>query len=95
MKFLNHEEDEMELIISYESQKVEKIKCKMSEKIEDILTKFANKINVDYSSFMILYSGKALENNDLKSTFFQVMSTHDKIQKSMNILIYTKATIFL
>ena len=95
MKFLNHEEDEMELIISYESQKVEKIKCKMSEKIEDILTKFANKINVDYSSFMILYSGKALVNNDLKSTFFQVMSTHDKIQKSMSILIYTKSTIFL
>ena len=95
MKFLNHEEDEMELIISYESQKVEKIKCKMSEKIEDILTKFANKINVDYSSFMILYSGKALVNNDLKCTFFQVMSTHDKIQKSMSILIYTKATIFL
>ena len=95
MKFLNHEEDEMELIISYESQKVEKIKCKMSEKIEDILTKFANKINVDYSSFMILYSGKALVNNDLKSKFFQVMSTHDKIQKSMSILIYTKSTIFL
>ena len=90
MKLLNLETEEISLIISYESQKVETLKCKMNDKIENILTGFASKINVEYSSLFVLYSGKIIQGNDLKKTFFQVMNGHDKKEKSMNILVYRK-----
>ena len=70
MEFLNIESGEINLIISYESQNVEKIKCKASDKMEDILSAFAQKKNVDYSSFLILYSGKELHGSDLKKNNF-------------------------
>ena len=93
MEFLNIESGEINLIISYESQNVEKIKCKESDKMEDILSAFAQKKNVDYSSFLILYSGKELQGSDLKKTIFQIMTQIDKEQKTMNLLIYSKNSV--
>ena len=90
MELLKIESEEISVIISYESQKVETLKCKMNDKIENILTGFASKINVEYSSLFVLYSGKIIQGNDLKKTFFQVMNGHDKKEKSMNILVYRK-----
>ena len=93
MEFLNIESDEINLIISYESQNVEKLKCKASNKMEDILSAFAQKKNADYSSFLILYSGKELQGSDLKKTIFQTMTKIDKEQKTMNLLIYSKNSV--
>ena len=93
MEFLNIESGKINLIISYESQNVEKIKCNASDKMEDILSAFAQKKNVDYSSFLILYSGKELHGSDLKKTIFQIMTRIDKEQKTMNLLIYSKNSV--
>ena len=71
MEFLNIESGEINLIISYESQNVQRLKCKASDKMEDILSSFAQKKNADYSSFLILYSGKELQGSDLKKQFFK------------------------
>ena len=90
MEFLNIESGEINLIISYESQNVEKIKCNASDKMEDILSAFAQKKNVDYSSFLILYSGNVIQGPDLEKTFSQIITKNDKQQKTMNILIYSQ-----
>ena len=90
MELLKIESEEISVIISYESQKVETFKCKMNDKLENFVTRFASKINVEYSSLFVLYSGKILNDNDLKKTFFQVMNSHDKKEKSMNMLVYRK-----
>ena len=90
LKLLNIEIGEIKLIISYESQKIKILKCKMTDKIKDILSLFAEREKVDYSSFLILYSGNVIQGPDLEKTFSQIMTKNDKQQKTMNILIYSQ-----
>ena len=90
MELLNKESDEIILIIIYESQNINVIKCKAGDKIKDILIAFASNINLDYSSLLILYSGKTLGNDDLNQTFFFIMNLEDKKSQVVNLLIYRK-----
>ena len=90
LKLLNIEIGEIKLIISYESQKIKILKCKMTDKIKDILSLFAEREKVDYSSFLILYSGNVIQGPDLEKTFSQIITKNDKQQKTMNILIYSQ-----
>ena len=90
MEFLNKESDEIILIIIYESQNINVIKCKADDKIKDILIAFAANINLDYSSLLILYTGKTLGNDDLNQTFFFIMNLEDKKSQVVNLLIYRK-----
>ena len=90
LKLLNIETGEIKLIISYESQKIKILKCKMTDKIKDILSLFAEREKVDYSSFLILYSGNVIQGPDLEKTFSQIITKNDKQQKTMNILIYSQ-----
>ena len=73
LKLLNIEIGEIKLIISYESQKIKILKCKMTDKIKDILSLFAEREKVDYSSFLILYSGNVIQGPDLEKTFSQII----------------------
>ena len=88
MKSLNPIEDKISLNIIYESQKVESSECSINDKIEKILISFAKKNNIEYSSLYILYNGTIFQNDSFKKTFFEIINTFDKKEKSMNILVY-------
>ena len=95
MALLNIKTEQINLIISYESQQIKRLKCKMTDKIKDILSKFGEREKVDYSSFLILYSGKAIQGPDLEKTFSQIITKNDKEQKTMNILIYSNNPVLI
>ena len=82
--------EEITLLISYESQKVENWKCKIDDKVGDILKQYASQIHEDFSKLYILYGGKALQGADLEKSFSSIISSFDKLEKTMNILIYLK-----
>ena len=82
--------EELTLLISYESQKIETIKCRMNDRIGDILKKFAPQINEEFSNLTILYGGNIIKGDDLKKNFSQIINSFDKIEKTMNLLIYRK-----
>ena len=92
MELLVPIEDKISLNIIYESQKVESSECDINDKIEKILISFAKKKNIDYSSLYILYNGEVFQKDSLKKTFFEIINSFDKKEKSMNILIYRNST---
>ena len=83
---------EIELMITYESQAVDTLKCNSNDKIENVLQKFADKKNIENPSFMILYGGKTIQEDDLKKPLSQIMIGPDKEDKTMNILLYRNVT---
>ena len=82
--------EELTLLISFESQKIETIKCKAKDKIADILHKFASQINEGFSNLTILYGGNIIKGDDLKKNFSEIINSFDKLEKTMNLLIYRK-----
>ena len=92
MELLNHQSEEMTLIIDFEGQK-EELKCKTDDKMENILNIFISKISQRLSSFAVLYGGKYLSNQDLKISLYQIMSKIVRQSKKMNILLVKQTTI--
>ena len=81
--------DEIDIIISYESQAFEILKCNLEDKMEDVLNKFAAKKSLPKSfSFLTLYGGRAFTNDDQKKTISQLISSQDKFDRKMNLLLY-------
>ena len=85
--------DEINVIISYESQAFEILKFHLEDKMEDILNEFATKKNLPNSNFLILYGGRSLTNDDKKKTISQIISSQDKFDGKMSLLLYGKNNI--
>ena len=84
---LNLDSEEINIILTYESQQITAIKCKNDSILEDILKNYTLQMNVEITSLLFLYVGQRIEN--VKQTFFQLMTDHDKKIKQMNILCYS------
>ena len=79
---------EIELIISYESQAIEILYCNLEDKLDDVLLKFATKKNLKDCSFLALYGGNVVSENNSKKTISEIINTRDKYDKKMSMLLY-------
>ena len=79
---------EIELIISYESQAIEILYCNLEDKLDDVLLKFATKKNLKDCSFLALYGGNVVSENNSKKTISEIINTRDKFDKKMSMLLY-------
>ena len=81
--------DEFNLFISLDCQPTLKYTHKMNDILENILTTFALKENISKPSFIILYNGQAILEEDIKKSISEIMNETDKREKSMTIVLYT------
>ena len=62
-----------------------KIQCNKYEKIKEIFNKFVAKIGANQNSFVYIYNGNIITNEEL--TFDQLSNVDDKRRNKMNILV--------
>ena len=75
------------LKIIYEQIPTE-IKCELSDILENVLTKFSKSNNINYSTIYFLYSGSTLPPDQLKKPINEIITTGDKNEKIMTLLVY-------
>ena len=80
--------------IIYESGIAQNIyQCYTTEILKTILIKFLTKIEIKYSSSIyVLYSGQSLNDEQLNKPINQIISSYDKENKLMTILVYQNET---
>ena len=86
MNNLKSNTEDISLILIYESQQVDTMKCNNNSLMEDILKNYALHKKEELTSLIFIYEGEKIEN--LKQSFFLIMSEDDKKRREMNILIY-------
>ena len=79
--------------IIYESGIAQNIyQCYTTEILKTILIKFCTKIEIKYSSIYVLYSGILINDEQLNKPINQIISSYDKENKLMTILVYQNDT---
>ena len=61
------------------------IQCNKNEKFKEIFKKFKTKIGTSQNSFVCIYNGDLIKNEEL--TFYQLANLEDKKRNKMNILV--------
>ena len=68
----------------YDSNNIS-IQCNQNEKLKEIFKKFKTKIGTSQNSFVYIYNGDLIKNEEL--TFYQLANLEDKKRNKMNILV--------
>ena len=77
-----------EIEFYYDSNNI-KIQCNKNEKLKDIFQKFKTKIGNSQNSFVYIYNGDLIKNEEL--SFDQLANSEDKKRNKMNILVSISA----
>ena len=89
MENIQEEESiEIDLRITEGTQKDQSYECETKEPLKKYIDIFIKDLNLNYPSYIILYGGRSLFNEDLKKLISKIIKKIDKENKKMALLLY-------
>ena len=89
MENIQEEESiEIDLRITEGTQKDQSYECETKEPLKKYIDIFIKDFNLNYPSYIILYGGRSLFNEDLKKSISKIITKIDKENKKMALLLY-------
>ena len=78
---------EIDLRITEGTQKTQSYECETKDPLETYLNEFTKEFQLNYSSYIVLYGGRALFPDELKKPISKIISKMDKRNKKMALLL--------